>query len=519
MPFGARYYLEPGFLKAFSDLELAVKALQEAVGVNPTGAPTWDEIKVTANPLILPHRGGGADVSIDNSLSSLDFAASLGAPRRVFDGGDIWVGAGEALLINHNSRTAESMDVDVSVTAQTESTWKTLRLRNYPLYRGTISTEAPPTFPEWLNKVKALDGFCVPEDKHGLKPELIVAAINAAGMQKRVNVQSFHASRLFAARAAGMSVCLLQSAGTNLGTGVTGANAILTSINGAAPEMVGFNPTNGPGTDDAWLQTLINAGVLIQLYTLDRRKSIDDAVARVKALGGKVIFVASDNPGYAAKLIAPRTTDRFAEISALASGNEHGLITSAKSSSHPRIVSNKFSYPSSNAQWALLGAFARDSMPTAIRFKVTWDALDTTTSRWIGIGFGCPDDRSFHDGNSSSGSDSNGVQTGMVGYMAFARQSGGINLGKHTADPQAYTALAAEATGSPAITAAGAVETYEVGINGTGQPYFTRIGTDGVARTITSTNADTQFRGGYWHVGKFGSAGQKFSISDIVITV
>lgn len=489
-----------------------------------SGAPTWAQIRsMTASsgkPVVIAHRGGGGEIALNNALSAVDFAMAQGMatdPYMVMDGGDNWVSSDGILLNSHDADATTYMAPGGTVSSQTEASWAAQRLRAFPLYRGVLTDEAPPTTRAWLTKARDLGKFTVPEDKdHSTSSRnKIRDLVLELGMKDTVQVQSFQAADLGPAKAAGISVGLLQSASNNIGF-----PAILTAVNGGPPDLVLYDPASAPGNSDAWVQAAIDAGIDLQVGTLSRRYVLDTQKARVAAMGGHITIVPSDNPFYLTRQNTPITQDRFDT-----QYWEHGIISS-DTSADAQIVDDagggrslRFGATSAS-QWALMGAFADEAKGCwkTLEVDLTYQALDSTTSRWGGISWAFADDRNFHDG----------TDNGPGCLSVIFRQTGQIQMYNRTSSTLtteiANTASGAVGTRSGStLSAATTGRTVRVRIenlvdaNGvfTEQARVTRLDT---GQWIMSAVGAAPIRGPYMHFGKNGTGGSIVRFSNIVVT-
>jgi glycerophosphoryl diester phosphodiesterase len=485
----------------------------------PGTAPTWAQTKALAKssgkPIIIAHRGGGGEIAKNNALSAIDQDLALGMgtdDHMIPDGGDHWVGADGGLYNSHDSTTGAYMNQDMTVSSATAASWAALRMKDFPTYRGTISNEAPPTSRQTLERIKAIGKFTVPEDKdHSSSSRAKLRdLILDLGMQNSVQVQSFQAADLGPAKTAGMSVGLLQNSSANIG-----ATAILTCVNGSPPDLVLYDPRTAPGNSDTWVKAMIDAGIALQVGTFSRRYDLDKEKIRVANLGGNITFVPADNPFYIARKNTPLAADRWDT-----QYWEHGQIPS-DTSTEPQIQSTgKLKFANATAsQWTLLGGFADETQGcwTICEFDVTFDALDTTTSRWIGLEWALADDRNFHDGTDNG-----------VGSLAMRfRQTGQIQLYNRTSNTLstmvADNVTAVGTTSSTTLTPITAGQTIRVRVENltdssgafTGQARVTRMDT---GQWVMTAVGDAPVRGPYMHLGKNGTTGSVISVANLAVT-
>lgn len=200
------------------------------------------------------------------------------------------------------------------------------------------------------------------------------------------------------------------------------------------------------------------------------------------------------------------------------------IAKSTKSASIPTKNLDTLQYHDTNSQWAEQVWGEQNGVATAIAIDITWDRLDTTTSRWAGIFFGHAANNNAHDGNAGSG-DVGADGASGVGYRVGVRQNGGMIFGRYdTSGGSAVHIVPALAAGAmPAVTVAGTKERVIFGVDAAGHPYATRrrLDADGTVTaeyTMKTAAADTTFRGGAWSLGKFGDDGIQVTYSNPVIT-
>ncbi len=475
--------------------------------------PTWAQVKqaAVAEPFIITHRGAGENLAIDGALSSLDFAMAQGMDHKmVFDGGDNRLNGSGTLVVSHDANTGIYMNQDVVVANTIDTTWKgTLRMQDFPLYRGTSSNEPPPYTREWLQKCLDYKRFVVPETKIGGAGATALAnLIVELGMTQNVQMQAFDASWLAAADSAGISTGLLQNAGANIGF-----PAILTAVNGHAPDLVLYDPAADPG--DAYLQQAINAGIALQCGTVNRRFTMDAQRNRIAALGGNITFIVSNDPFYIGRKTTPLTADRFDTQQW-----EHGIIKSDNASG-PQISGGKLRFNNGAvSQNALLGCFSGGAPFKTMEFDMTFETLDVTTARFGSIYFGIADDRNMHDGIANSPGAVNCLlrQTGEMRIFNRTNTTTSTGVaGLGAADPGTRSvSTTPSAITVPGTTVRLRIEnlTDETGAF-IGQTKFTRLDID---QWIMTAVGGAPIRGSYVHAGKNSTAGGTVSFSKFVVT-
>lgn len=490
---------------------------------------TWADVtaKAATEPIYIAHRGGGTSLAKDGAISSVEWVKSTGLAlnNMIVDGGDGRVSSNGILVVSHDDLTGTLFDQNLSVTASTAAALTNLNFRDFPLYRGTISTEKMPTMLQYLTACKAAGIFAVPEIKTDAGATLIRDIVVELGMQTQTQVQAFASTaaqanlRLGPSRAAGISVGLLQNTGTNN----IGFPAIKTCVNGGAPDVVLYDPAADPG--NAWISAAIAAGIKLQVGTIERHVIRDAQRARVEGLGGKVSFFVSDDPFYTAGKTLRKTASNFS------SHVQHGLIESDTSAPLTvNTVLQRLQFHDADIQFSLWGELSATTIEDhwrTLEYDLTFDALDTegqgdSGQRWFAVFFGVPDDASLHDG----------VQNPSGAISFHFRQSGYMDMYNRTSSTVSTRVASTSPTASPETMGARR-DTNNAPVV-TGQTVRIRIenlvDSAGVLlNQVRVTRLDTgqwiqcpvgsaPLRGGYVHFGRNGTFGLKNSISNVTAT-
>jgi len=494
---------------------------------------TWSSLKTAiakGEPVIIAHRGAGTNIAKDGALSTLDYGAAMpnGYSGLIIpDGGDGRLTSDGVLVVSHDDATGNLFNANITVSTSTLAQFKALRFKDFPLYRGTISTEAPPTMEEYLQKCKEMGLFTVPEIKQDESAQKIVDIVLATGMKDQCMIQAFASTpaqatlRLGKAKAAGIAVGLLQSGSANN----IGFPAITTCINGGPPDLVLYDPAS-PTFTDAWLSAAIAAGITLQAGTFERRHIADEQKARVEGLGGKLGLVVSDDPFYTGRRLLPIDADRWDTVYA-----EHGILPSLETpaAALPRVIQNgtsgKLFFPASTAagRYVLMGAFSDEVNFESLEFTATLDSANTNTQQWIGVFWGMSHDKNYHDG-----------VTTVPGSLAMnVRMTGELNMYHRdmaNVSNRVGTSLATVTTGIGPRSGAGNEPDWVVAGDhrirlqrlrdaATGQFNDAWRLTDLTSGIwIESVAGVMPSYGGYFHIGTNAVLGGSYSIKDVVIT-
>lgn len=505
------------------------RAIEQETLTYDTYLATWVQVQARTNvePVYVTHRGAGEDIAKDGAISSVQFTKSTGMAfgNMILDGGDGRVTSDNVLVVAHDDATGTLFDQNLTVSTSTAAQVAALRFKDFPLYRGTISTETMPTMYQYLEACKALGIFALPEVKTDAGGVLVRDAVVALGMQELCQVQAFAGTaamadiRLGPSKAAGISVGLLQ----NITASNIGFPAITTCINGGPPDVVLYDPAADPG--DAWISAAIAAGIRLQVGTLQRQALRDAQFTRVQNLGGKVAFFISDDPFYTSgKTMRKKISDFSTYV-------QHGLIKSDISVA-PTVNTTRKAvqfFNTAASQFALLGAFSAPSIVEhwlTFEYDITFDTLDTATGltaasqRWHATFFGLVNDANWHD-SSTNGTGNVSCHLRQSGIMdMYARSSATVSPKVATNNSAtATTGTQSDFTVSPIVAGQIVPVRHEILVDASGthlnQVRFTRLDT---GQWIQSAVGAAPLRGGYMHSGKNSSVGGTSSISNVKAT-
>jgi glycerophosphoryl diester phosphodiesterase len=285
------------------------------------------------------------------------------------------------------------------------------------------------------------------------------ALIQRYGLTDCVWLASFDINELAAPRDAGIMTQYLPAAE---GTAGTDAASILARNAWAPglPKHVGVDIASS----DAYITSLVAAGLKVSLYSLTRR------IERDRALRLGAISIVSDDPYYQSRDVAiTKTADT------LAAGTwPHGLQAADQSHGRGKLLNGGLQLDfATGTQWVVPGWLCPVGAPTAytLDFDQVWDAVPTDTTRWAGC----------H------------VANGQFSVVRLAKTGQtGTNV------------LNNVATGVPVIT------------NGTTVHWRVAVTATAISTTFTVggtaygpfTATDATYRGGYLHIGKTSQTGQ-----------
>lgn len=465
------------------------------------GASRQKIVEDVPRPFRQPHRGIGGNAGMDDALSSLDRLMRIAPAFYGWDGLDMSTTSDGVAVVMHDDTVDRTTDGTGAVSSMTLAQFKALHLLNYPYVAGqTASTEAPPTFDEFLNYATKYRAAITPEAKDTASATRIINAIKAKGLERSTIAGSFDINSVRTFKAAGLKTYLPQSQGNHLTSAALLADAA--NIDYLAYEW------NAAALDDTYLSPLFAAGMKPWPFTILRRTDEASAVARLAAMSGGPFFmeaISSDDPLYASGLWSPSTT-----YVPTTDNIEPGMIEAPFGGTRPRPLGGwlAFASASTSGHWLLMGNMARAVAPAAVDVTFRVDTPSATTSRWFGLKLHATDDRAL--ATNSTGANAN---VGVGHYSAILRSSGSLEL--YTIFADGTSAQISTSAATPALVAGdqGRLRFEVAGSTVT----LKRLALDGtVLGTVTGTNSS--WRGGYFHIGKsFGTDGM-VSFGTITVT-
>lgn len=315
--------------------------------------------------------------------------------------------------------------------------------------------------------------------------QAVVNHVTRAGIQRTVMLSSFQTAELTAAKAAGIATMYYPPAEGQ--AGATAAEILATNVWATGlTKYVGIDLNS----TDAYIATLVAAGLHVSVYSTDRRWERDYYVTTLGANGVQGLI--SDDPIYQFTDVALHggTVDPYT-LGAWPHGHLESDLSHGRGQLHATkglVLDNV-----SNTQFCVDGSRCPIATPTAytITGVLTPDSNGGDTTRAAQLALCAPDDRV------TSGVPNTGA--GVVdGYSLLWRWNGNVELWENTRSGQGNTKVGSTLSSTALSPGVGVPFTLQVTPT---QIIFTR--TDNAA-TITWTNGNK--RGPYYHRGKNGGA-------------
>ena len=247
------------------------------------------------------------------------------------------------------------------------------------------------------------------------------------------------------------------------------------------------------GISDANVTTLVNTGLPVTIYSVDRRYDRD----RFLALGVKGI--SSDNPTYVKNNTALAKRDSWNRgiwghglntSRTVRPTIENGALTLSQTGGFNEIVSPGEVLPIA----AAAGTYTID-------LDLGWKTLPSDTGKALQVQFGIADDKLYNLATPTTGYPN--------AYQIHFRANGSLELYKMT---PAGAGAPVSTVSTPALTA-GAFAHLRIAVTPTG---FTITRTDTASNPINST--DTAFRGGYMLLTRFSTSDGVGQFRNLVIS-
>lgn len=462
--------------------------------VNPPTPPVSSKAPGALNtnlptPCWVIHRGGGSGTANagsgagpfpEETIEAFRACAGLNIPGMVLN--PHWKILADGTLASIHDSTMDRVTTGTgSVYNQTAATWATATIDAGAWWAAPWGNLKTITADQLLREFGGRINIAAEISGAG-SGAAATALIQRYGLTDCVWLASFDTNELAAPRDAGIMTQYAPATGE--------AAATILARNVWAPGMpkhVGIDAAQS----DAYIQSLVAAGLKVTLFALTRR------VERDRALALGAIGIVSDDPYYESRDVAiTKTADT------LAAGTwPHGLQAADQSHGRGKLNNGglQLNY-ATGTQFVIPGWLCPVGAPSAFTwdFDQVWDAVPTDTTRWAGCHVGATDDQA------TSGSVGQGQ--GIVdGYQMFLRANGQFSVVKCARTGQtAATLLNNVATGVPAIVAGTTVH-WKVQVTATTiVTTFTVGGTSYGPFTAT----DSTYRGGYLHIGKTSQTGQ-----------
>jgi hypothetical protein len=264
------------------------------------------------------------------------------------------------------------------------------------------------------------------------------------------------------------------------------------------PKHIGINAfASSKANIQAYIPTLTAAGMTVWAWTLTRRSD----VAWLQAAGCTGFF--TDEPVYNAAAGAVNTSGQ--DPTAIAAVWPHGTLSDDTNLGRGNVAHGgvQLDWVSSNStqQWVCYGSLcpvANAASTYTVVTNITYDQLDTDTTRWAGLYICCPDD-AITTGIIGVGA---GLVNGytiilrITGQLAvFVNNGGGTQTQAQVGSNQATQAISAGQVARLSVQVTPTTIVITPTVNGTGYGPF--------------TFTDSAYRGGYIHIGKAVGAATK----------
>lgn len=266
-----------------NDSERAVTPASLKATLAATTVSSTDLVSKIRYPMFVSHRGAPL----------LHPEHSIEGYRRSYEAGftpepDVQSIAGGKLVCIHDSTTNRTMSIQKSVSAVTETEWRTGRI-NPPKGSGDLHGTGygtPVFFDDYLDEFGGKIAL-LPEIKNVADAPAIIAAVKARGLEKSVVLQSFSLPAVQQVIAAGCYGLLL---------GATQTPSTL-----AAQDVWGVGLAYASATN-AYITACKNAGLKVAVYTVNTRQQA------LTELGRGVDIIFSDDPWEVSREFTPKQT-------------------------------------------------------------------------------------------------------------------------------------------------------------------------------------------------------------------
>lgn len=456
--------------------------------------PLGVRIDALPAPFVIGHRGGGANIAPDGTLSGMRLAVDLGIDAIEIDTVLLRDGG---LGVMHDWTTDRTTDRAGQAADFSTMTWRTLTVKPANFGFPGYPDEPAPLLGDVIAQIGG-KAVLMPEIKTqgGTAEQVRMAemchrAITAAGLNESTIVQTFYWPAAVRAAELGMHVAWFDPA-------PAGTTRVPSELVTAGIEYVGVDLTATSATIAAFKA----AGVKVISYIADAQTT----VAELTALGVDGIF--SDDPLYAQGRVdqyrrtsAPWTTNPSGQASFY-----HGhLVAGGKGEFIWDSGSSTYRWKPGGQIPVLMGWACPLPDPTTytITVPITLDAAGGDATRWAGVYFAATaDTRQSAVGDLSAGIDY---------YLAALRQNGTLQLWKRTGGTT--TSLGTAAT--PALTA-GTTATLRIDVT----PTDVTVTRTDASEPNTVTATDAWVRGPYFYARDSGqgATGRSVSFGNITIT-
>jgi glycerophosphoryl diester phosphodiesterase len=394
--YNARGQKQMGLMAAAPFVDMLESPIPQQ-GIGPVSRPRPDLISGLKFPLFIAHRGGHG-IHGEHSQEAYQWAADQGFAIEP----DVQLLSDGGMACIHDATTTRTMQqiegtTQSTVSAITTRDWQ----KNYRILPELAGGdyERPATF-DWVLDTFGGTTLIVPEIKTNAARVPLLNAIVARGLERAVLVQSFDIADCLATLQRGIEACLLNP---------TQTAAVLTA---AGIKYVGC-PTSAT---NAYLDTLVAAGIKVFLYTVNSRATVDTYVSGNRGHG---FF--SDDPEWVSGRGSRSYVDPFARrypwqhVVVPANGFRENLIFKGGGLGQ-RIVTTGNNIVGTPQDWCPPIVSGKVN----IYYEVEFGDVATAQTRWVGLAFGkfATTDDPFVDG----------ATVGQTAIHALVRRDGTLDL-------------------------------------------------------------------------------------------
>lgn len=442
-------------------------------------------------PLVIPHRGAGANLAPENTMVGFRIGASYGLG--LVDGGDWNVTSDGALVCIHDSTVDRTTTGTGNVSLLTSQRAQFLPVDPSTWFGPGFPDTVLPTAEQVFGEIGDV-AVITPEPKSQAAADACAALVQRLGLQEFCIPNAFSTFYLAPFVAVGCTDVLLNV--TVMPDAPTMASYLAAGI-----KWIGI-PTTFTAAN---VNTLTAAGFEVMVGTVQR------ASEATPFAGSTVSMWAADDPLYFSHALNSanaakyrRLTDPFANAMYY-----HGHIARIGTfgARGTYVGTNRWGYQtaiSGSNLWTLQGwacPIAAAASTYSITLTITYDAVGSDSARWAGIWFGAPTDVVYSDAAAATEN----------GYQVWLRVTGSLNLVSKVNGTSGTTQ-----TQATAAISAGGTATIRIDVTPT---TVTATRTDVSAPNSVTLTHNTN-RGGYWHLGRndnAGASGLNVSFSNITI--
>lgn len=452
--------------QALTAAQQASDQVNEAIALVGGAAATVDQLPA---PVYIAHRGGAA-LGPENTLDAMRAMHAI-APATPLEM-DVWATRDGGTIVMHDTTITRTTSSSGNTADQTAASGRILRVDAGNWFANQWPNDIRvPTFPEVVREFGGRT-VLIPEAKNTGAGQLIVTALQRAGLTRAAIVQSFIQAELTPAVSAGIAAMMLANDGATLNPA---------SLAAAGIDWVGVGTCTG-----AFVTACHDAGLKVVIFTVDRQTIRDSWLA----LGVDGFF--SGDPLYLAG-----THKRLTSAPLAAGTYYHGHLPGDINQTFMPAYDGKGQFGSglildvpaaSNGQGTILQGWACPvgGNPAANTYTITATVVlesAVSSTRWPGLFFAANTDKPFNDASETG--------SGPTGYHVIWRQNGAMELYR-------YNGTTATLLASVTVTAwtTGTSRTFTIAITPTG---ITVTCTSLTSNNVVSAN-DTTYRGGWFHL-------------------